>query len=140
VRLAHDALALGDADAAARCLEAAAKWCPRDLIDGGALTTPSLEPLRDRVRAAEVEEARSRKERDPLDWYAIAALCAMSPRAEAAAIRAFRRGAAGDPDATAKDTAALRETLRGALGEVGEALIALLRRDGSNDWRGLAGL
>lgn len=133
VRLARDALAYGDPEAAARCLRAAATWRPRDLL--GALDDPALAPVAHEAWAA-VIAAVDATERDPADWYALAALCATTPGGEAAAIRAFRAGAAGAP----REAAAVREALESALGDAAAPLIALLRRDRSEGWRWLAAL
>lgn len=140
-RLALDAVALGDHALAVRCIAGAVRSRPVDVLRGRVLTLPALQGLRDDLEHAVVSEARSAALRSAREWYALAALCtACDTATEADAVRAFRRGAARDPDAIAQRAERVRATIRALAEEDAEPLLAILRRDRCPEWRWLAAL
>ena len=133
LRLARDALGLGEPDRAMRLLGEVCRHRPRDLLGPGLLDAAGLEPLRDalserilgEIRAANAPEGRQAEE-----WYALAVLATrLDGTTEADVLRLFKRGAALDPHVGRRDVQVVRATLSTLAGADAPKLFGVLARD-----------
>lgn len=133
VRLARDALGLGQAERAMWLLGEVCRHRPRDLLGAGFLEDAGLEPVLDALTErilGEIRAASGPEGRTAEDWYALAVLAMRLERAtDLDVLRLFKVGAAVDPHVARRDAQAVRATLSTLAGADAPRLFGVLARD-----------